>query len=189
MLEDSTTNEAASHGWVQYRIKPNASLAEGVQIHNSASILFDLNAPVVTNTVVNKICNTPSTINQSVTIAEGQSIQVGTHHYTTSGRYTDILTNRNGCDSTVNTNLRVISGIAHTDPIRLLMYPNPANDQVLIQVEGMADMPIQIMDMYGRIVYEASINATKYSIQTASWSNGTYIVQCGAKKEKLVVRH
>lgn len=188
-LEDSATNEPASHGWVQYRIKPNAGLAEGVQIHNTASILFDLNAPVITNTVTNRICNTPSNITQSYTIAQGQSIRVGTHTYTTSGRYTDVLSNINGCDSLVTTTLQVISGIAYENPLRILMYPNPANHQVFIQLEGYASEPLSIVDMYGRSVFASETITNKYTIDTESWSNGTYVLQCGSKRGKLVINH
>jgi uncharacterized repeat protein (TIGR01451 family) len=189
MLQDSATNEPESHGWVQYRIKPNAGLAEGVQIHNTASILFDLNAPIVTNTVTNRICNTPSNISQSYTIAQGQSINVGTHTYTTSGRYTDVLSNINGCDSLVTTTLQVVSGIAYENPLRILMYPNPANHQVLIQLEGVPTESVSIIDMYGRKVFETDITTNKYLVNTESWSNGTYIIQCGNKRGKLIVNH
>ncbi len=53
-LVDSTTNFANSQGFIQYRIKPKAALPTGTQIFNNASIYFDFNAPVVTNTVVSE---------------------------------------------------------------------------------------------------------------------------------------
>jgi len=49
-LADSTTNEAASHGYVTYRIKPRADIAEGDIVNNTAGIFFDFNEPVITNT-------------------------------------------------------------------------------------------------------------------------------------------
>ncbi len=49
-LPDSTSDEAASHGYFQYRIKPVAGLPNGTVIDNTAHIYFDYNAPVVTNT-------------------------------------------------------------------------------------------------------------------------------------------
>ncbi len=48
-LPDSSTNFFGSEGFVKYRITKNASLAEGTIIHNSAAIIFDFNAPVITN--------------------------------------------------------------------------------------------------------------------------------------------
>jgi uncharacterized repeat protein (TIGR01451 family) len=45
-LPDSTSNEPASHGYVQYRMKAKDSLSAGVQIANTGYIYFDFNAPV-----------------------------------------------------------------------------------------------------------------------------------------------
>ncbi len=52
-LPDSTTDFAGSQGFVQYRIKPIANLLGGTRILNKASIYFDFNPPVSTNTSVN----------------------------------------------------------------------------------------------------------------------------------------
>lgn len=49
LLPDSNTNEPASHGYIVYRILPKNNLTQGEIIHNSASIYFDFNLPVVTN--------------------------------------------------------------------------------------------------------------------------------------------
>ena len=54
-LPDSTSNEPASHGYVQYRIKPKHNLAVGTNINNTAFIYFDFNPAVVTNTTLNTV--------------------------------------------------------------------------------------------------------------------------------------
>ena len=55
MLPDSNTNSALSHGSISYRIKIKQNLAEGTQIKNTASIFFDYNSAIVTNTTLNTI--------------------------------------------------------------------------------------------------------------------------------------
>ncbi len=50
MLPDSNTNEVLSHGFVQYRVKPIATIQLGDVIENNADIYFDFNVPVRTNT-------------------------------------------------------------------------------------------------------------------------------------------
>jgi len=45
----------ASNGMLTYTIKLNSGLASGTQIRNHASIYFDYNAPVVTNSTLNTI--------------------------------------------------------------------------------------------------------------------------------------
>lgn len=53
MLPDSTSDEAGSHGSIQFKVsKLNTPLA-GEVIENKAYIYFDFNAPVITNTAVN----------------------------------------------------------------------------------------------------------------------------------------
>ncbi len=55
MLPDSNTNEPESHGSLTYTIAPKINLMPGTEIHNSASIYFDFNPGIKTNTVLNTI--------------------------------------------------------------------------------------------------------------------------------------
>lgn len=50
-LPDSSSNEAASHGFVQFEIAQKPDVSLGTQISNRAAIYFDFNAPVITNSV------------------------------------------------------------------------------------------------------------------------------------------
>ena len=65
MLADSGSNEPASHGYIQYRIKRNSNNTPGTQIKNTAYIYFDFNEPVVTNTAINTIETVTSIKSQS----------------------------------------------------------------------------------------------------------------------------
>ena len=48
LLPDSNVNEAASHGFVSFRIKPHEPVLPGTAIENTANIYFDFNPPVIT---------------------------------------------------------------------------------------------------------------------------------------------
>jgi uncharacterized repeat protein (TIGR01451 family) len=54
-LVDSATNEAASKGFITFRVKKKPNLPMGTQIKNKAYIYFDYNPPIITNTVINTI--------------------------------------------------------------------------------------------------------------------------------------
>ncbi|MBG44083.1 MAG: hypothetical protein CL530_08945 [Aequorivita sp.] len=54
-LPDSTSNEAGSHGYIQYKIKPKSNIEVGDFIQNNAAIYFDFNPPVITNTVITTV--------------------------------------------------------------------------------------------------------------------------------------
>ncbi|MBL0047470.1 MAG: leucine-rich repeat domain-containing protein [Bacteroidetes bacterium] len=62
-LADSTSNEAASHGYFQYRIKPLSNQLNGTHIKNTAHIFFDFNPAVATNTTINSFV-LPNSINE-----------------------------------------------------------------------------------------------------------------------------
>ncbi|MBL0317651.1 MAG: T9SS type A sorting domain-containing protein [Flavobacteriales bacterium] len=49
-LPDATSDESGSHGFVTYRILPVTGLDAGTEIPNTASIYFDFNPAIVTNT-------------------------------------------------------------------------------------------------------------------------------------------
>jgi uncharacterized repeat protein (TIGR01451 family) len=54
-LVDSATNPPLSQGWIQYKVKTKPNLPLGTQIKNTASIYFDLNPAIRTNTTVNTV--------------------------------------------------------------------------------------------------------------------------------------
>jgi uncharacterized repeat protein (TIGR01451 family) len=54
-LPDSNTDKLGSMGYVVFKVSQKPKLAVGTQILNSASIYFDYNAPVKTNTTINTI--------------------------------------------------------------------------------------------------------------------------------------
>ncbi len=56
-LPATSTDEAASHGYFTFKIKPKTSVVLNDVIENKASIFFDYNNPIVTNTVSTTISN------------------------------------------------------------------------------------------------------------------------------------
>ena len=56
-LPDSTANEADSHGYIAYKIKPKSTSQVGDIFYNSADIYFDYNLPIYTNIVDTKVVN------------------------------------------------------------------------------------------------------------------------------------
>ena len=61
-LPDSTSNFEGSQGYVSYLIRTIDGLAEQTPVTNSADIYFDLNPPVITNTVQSVMVSELSTI-------------------------------------------------------------------------------------------------------------------------------
>lgn len=112
LLPDSTTNLAGSQGAVHFRIKPLPHLLSGDTIYNTASIYFDGNPAIVTNTTATPITAQVQVVSLSESICVGDSIDVT---YATSGlfgggnSFSFILSNEYG--SFINpTTLATVSG-------------------------------------------------------------------------------
>jgi hypothetical protein len=57
LLPDSFVNEQASHGYFRFSVKPLSTMVPGNNIEAVASIFFDFNPPVITNTVTTTLQN------------------------------------------------------------------------------------------------------------------------------------
>lgn len=73
LLPDSNVNEALSHGFVAFEIQPRAQLLPGTVIENTVGIIFDYNAPIITNTVFNTIVKPVYQVEEFVSICDGES--------------------------------------------------------------------------------------------------------------------
>jgi uncharacterized repeat protein (TIGR01451 family) len=81
-LPDSGANEAASHGFIKYRVRPKTSLTDGQEILNTAEIYFDFNAPVITNTVRTAIEWPPYLGENSLVLSLSPNPNQGVFEYT-----------------------------------------------------------------------------------------------------------
>lgn len=88
------------------------------------------------------------------------------------------------------------NGIANEIPSNITIYPNPveANGFDIDVPSNSGKLQIQILDMLGKLVYEATTNAKTYHVETTIFNNtGIYIVKLksdtiGVHTEKLIIR-
>ena len=76
-LPDSLTDETGSQGFVRYKLRiRNEAQIEGAKIYNSASIYFDYNPPIITNTTINTFytCSTVLTYQIPIHICIGDTL-------------------------------------------------------------------------------------------------------------------
>jgi uncharacterized repeat protein (TIGR01451 family) len=65
-LPDSAADLLGSQGFISYRIKPRSDIQVGDVLNNTASIYFDLNPPIITNTTAHQV---------AVTVGVEQAVQ------------------------------------------------------------------------------------------------------------------
>ena len=80
----------------------------------------------------------------------------------------------------------LFTGIDDIPAIEFQMYPNPAQDQVTIALEGNGGKTIRILDVQGRTIIQVSAaGKTFLDIDINNLSKGLYIVQIESNKGEL----
>ncbi len=75
------------------------------------------------------------------------------------------------------------------------IYPNPANQNVNLDLAGLTQGTVEVSDLSGRVVYVLKLDGeqAKTTINTAAWANGIYQVRWTSKQatatRRLVVQH
>ena len=171
-LPDSGANELASHGFVRFRIRPQAGLPDGTIISNNAGIFFDATPAVVTNSVVNTIfdCSVyAASIDEPITgvleasagvayqwSLNGQEIPGGTAQQLEpmiSGSYTVQVTSDLGCIVTSGPYPFVVTDVLGSSVNEVAVAPNPFSRRARVrasEVLGPNDH-IEVLDVDGRI--------------------------------------
>ncbi len=103
--------------------------------------------------------------------------------YTSSGVYTNIFTNANGCTETTIMNLTIWAiGIEETISSNgITLYPNPAHNQINLNLATFTnqDLQLKITDIIGKTTQFISINSKDpiYSLNLNAYAIGLYTIE------------
>jgi hypothetical protein len=140
-LPPTVSHPNDSHGYVHFRIKPKAGYALGDVIPNTASIFFDYNPPIVTNTF-----NTEFVEN------------LGTPSFSSKD---------------------------------ILMYPNPANQSVTIDLSQSAENLSEIVfyDVVGKKVKVVnSLGEKQMTVNVSDLSKGIYLIEIQTENQLKTIK-
>ncbi|MEL6924576.1 MAG: PKD domain-containing protein, partial [Bacteroidota bacterium] len=126
-----------------------------------------------------------STTEINDTINPGESYTVGNSSYTTTGSYTDTLSNSIGCDSIVVLHLTVLTTgtqEALQQQLDFRAFPNPFDQQlnVSFQLPGEASVSLELVDLLGRRLHRVlsdnslTKGAHRFELDTSSLPAGLY---------------
>lgn len=106
---------------------------------------------------------------------------------TLNGVYTLEITNEFGCTFYSWPQL-VDVGIAENAMLNLVLYPNPANEEVKIVQEGFGTALAEISDMSGRLIRSETFSGQSATISVADLPMGTYLVKLSAGEKTGISR-
>jgi hypothetical protein len=145
------------------------------------------NNPLMVTVTVTDATNNQSNGSAVVTVSGNQGAYTLLWSTNTSelnnvapGEYTLTYTDANCTDTLTVTigNSNVSTNLFESDLNVFFVYPNPASTYITLSSEILGLSNVTILDAVGRIVYEESgINLTNYTIQTADFGTGTYVIR------------
>ncbi|MCC7050654.1 MAG: T9SS type A sorting domain-containing protein, partial [Bacteroidia bacterium] len=111
-------NQAASNGFIKFKIKQAKNLPDGTEIKNSADIYFDYNDPVITNKTLHTINRNLTQPNwdgkRTIATTACLSYTFNSVEYTKSGSYIHRITNTPK-DSLITLNLTINNVLPNAD--------------------------------------------------------------------------
>ena len=185
-LVDSIRNEPASHGFVKFKVSLSANRPQpGEVVENQASIYFDFNEPIITNTVeAHYICQHSSWV-LDVNICPGDIFEWNEVVYDMEGRYENVFLTEEGCDSTVVLLLSFLDEdhedcqtdtTLETLDSDIYLYPNPVKDLLTIENQGSIGLKsCNIYDMTGSSVLKQHI-LDPSGIDVSGLDTGVYMM-------------
>ena len=129
--------------------------------------------------------STSSTLN----ISAIDSYTLNGQTYTTSGSYTQVLTNAAGCDSLLTINLTLdFTGLEENVNLNWKLYPNPASDYTTIAIkEALMGSAIVLYDAFGREMLRSVVQAQETIIDFQHVPCGIYLLKVGSETRRLEV--
>lgn len=211
-LPDSLSNPEESTGYVIFEIAPyNANLPDNTVIENNAAIVFDMNEPIITNTVLNTIVEEIPLVDNTFTQDTETSNFVATQDNANYTWYADcafsetiadqtnqtlnlsdipfvlselaLEINYMGCPS-VFSDCVVLSEIKESSNETLEVSPNPVIDQLSIISESSEQAHYIIFDITGKQVMAGTLNNSTINVST--FPSGIYIIRIDERSVKFV---
>lgn len=193
LLPDSTINFNGSQGYVSYSIQPKDGLDENTIIKNTASIYFDFNPPIVTNTTQNTLveCIPIDESNVIVTIQAGESYTLpdGTIVDEAGTYTTQILDERNCPTEIITTTIELLTSVDNLTLDKFVsIYPNPINNVFYLDIESnsVVDYELKVLNIIGQEISKQNIKEKTNTIYIKGLESGVYFIQLWNKSEKLV---
>jgi hypothetical protein len=131
--------------------------------NNTATYVIDNPQGCDSTITLNLTISQPTSSSQTQSAIDSYTWPVNGQTYTESGIYSATIPNAAGCDSTITLNLTLgFSGIMENEVSKIIIYPNPTENFVSIEVsEELIYERYILLDFYGRIILEGKFSAYK----------------------------
>ena len=132
------------------------------------------------------------TVNEStsntISVTGLDSYSLNGETYTSSGTYTQILTNAAGCDSILTINLTLDFTGLNENQKEFKLYPNPVKDILVVSVmPELIGRELEMMNIEGKRVHSIEMTTANQTINVQHLPAGIYFLQIGEGVQKVLV--
>ncbi len=204
-LELDATHEGASYVWSNGQTTPILQVLEtglyAVTVSHHCAVLNDeMDVTVLESPTVN--FGSDSIISQSDTVLLAPvTANATTFRWSTSetsetitvtqpGWYSVIVTGPNGCETEEEVFVDFYWGIdeVHPEAANVILYPNPAKDQINVGLNGIAVKSIEVYSSIGQIVSTINQISEITNIDTHTLSDGLYFVKLHTESGGVIIK-
>ena len=107
------------------------------------------------------------------------------------GTYAISVYDANGCakDTTVIVGSKIISSRTELNTLGARLYPNPADEKVMLQVPTTGTLSVTIISTTGQRVFESTLGGkTNYDLSLSNLAKGVYLVKVTSDAGQLFQR-
>jgi hypothetical protein len=94
----------------------------------------------------------------------------------------------NYCDGSPVDEVCATSGLAENKEMKLLVYPNPAQNDVQVKWGATLNMNIELYDFAGRKLVNENVLSDGYTLRRGNLQSGTYILKLTDKSGYTLVK-
>lgn len=190
--ETNNTYTASQNGAYQVAFINAAEMCLG---KTDSIVLTYLPVPAPVITVTNAVLST-GVFSTYQWYYEGTLIPGGTsmdYTPTVDGEYMVVVTNPEGCEGNAVYNVG-FTGIIGSQEFVWSVYPNPANNLVMVRVNAQSAVYVNLTDMRGELIYEGSIagGTQVLEINTSELAAGVYnislVTENGILTNRLIIQ-
>jgi len=188
-LPDSTSDLAGSQGYVTYQIRTKKDLPEETVIKNSASIYFDYNPPILTNTTEN-IMVTEIFYDRD---GDGFTNNLDCNDNDATIHPDAFETANNGIDEDCNGQDLLSTSLEELAGNELSFYPNPTQKEFYIQQTVASSIQLSLFDPSGKLLLQRNTADLIEKIDLVDYPSGLFFlkivdIKTGEKLMKKIVK-
>lgn len=178
LLPDSTTNETASHGFLNFKIKPLSGTQDFSKVENEVGIYFDFNNPIITNSVKNTLV---TSLDKDT---DGYFFWMDCDDNDPSINPNGIEISNNGVDENCDGIDLTTSIYELVDDNSIQIYPNPITTEVLVELEHPINITLFLTTLEGKPIIEIKQTERLERIDMSNLANGFYFLSIFVEEEK-----